>query len=204
MGNSISAPFSGLANRRLGRKPILWLFSFSPFTCNIYDIDVVAQSGAVEASSLESVNPEQIVDQQQQPQPQPHLLTKDNNPVTYHTKWSDLHPDSQNFLTQIEWVDLPFLLSFLCWNVNYFCTMNLCLLHLSVSPWLQQKFFFSLSLFLSPFVKMWIILCKCWFVKFFLCLAVTGTNGAFAIFLVLSWEILSIFLFFCLTTPEQI
>ena len=70
MGNSISAPFSGLANRRLGRKPILWLFSFSPFTCNIYDIDVVAQSGAVEASSLESVNPEQIVDQQQQPQPQ--------------------------------------------------------------------------------------------------------------------------------------
>ena len=39
---------------------------------------------------------------QQQPQPQPHLLTKDNNPVTYHTKWSDLHPDSQNFLTQIE------------------------------------------------------------------------------------------------------
>jgi hypothetical protein len=40
--------------------------------------------------------------QLQQQQQQVHLLTKDNNPVTYHTKWSDLHPDSQNFLIQIE------------------------------------------------------------------------------------------------------
>ncbi|GFP80945.1 nuclear pore complex protein nup58 [Phtheirospermum japonicum] len=44
--------------------------------------------------------------QQQQPQAQPqqqlYLFTNDKVPATYSTKWSDLHPDSQKVLLQIE------------------------------------------------------------------------------------------------------
>ncbi|RYQ80505.1 hypothetical protein Ahy_Scaffold1g106873 isoform A [Arachis hypogaea] len=40
--------------------------------------------------------------QQQQQQQQLFLFTNDKTPATYSTNWSDLHPDSQKFLLQIE------------------------------------------------------------------------------------------------------
>ncbi|MCO5574653.1 hypothetical protein L7F22_028443 [Adiantum nelumboides] len=39
---------------------------------------------------------------QQHQQQHVHLLTKDKVPVSYHSKWADLHPDSQNFFLQVE------------------------------------------------------------------------------------------------------
>lgn len=40
--------------------------------------------------------------QQQQQQQQIHLFTTEKAPVTYQTKWADIHPDSQKLLLQIE------------------------------------------------------------------------------------------------------
>ncbi|KAK7406600.1 hypothetical protein VNO78_08229 [Psophocarpus tetragonolobus] len=40
--------------------------------------------------------------QQQQPQQQLFLFTNDRTPASYGTNWSDLHPDSQKILLQIE------------------------------------------------------------------------------------------------------
>lgn len=40
--------------------------------------------------------------QQQQQQEQIHLFTTEKTPVTYQTKWADIHPDSQKLLLQIE------------------------------------------------------------------------------------------------------
>lgn len=40
--------------------------------------------------------------QNQQQQQQIHLFTTEKTPVTYQTKWADIHPDSQKLLLQIE------------------------------------------------------------------------------------------------------
>ncbi|XVF59507.1 hypothetical protein PTKIN_Ptkin07bG0281400 [Pterospermum kingtungense] len=45
---------------------------------------------------------QQQLQQQQQQQQQPFLFTNDKTPANYSTKWSDLHPDSQKILLQIE------------------------------------------------------------------------------------------------------
>ncbi|KAL9671893.1 hypothetical protein QQ045_009466 [Rhodiola kirilowii] len=46
--------------------------------------------------------PQQLQQQQQQQQQQLFLFTNDKVPASYSTKWSDLHPDSQKLLLQIE------------------------------------------------------------------------------------------------------
>ncbi|KAF3545494.1 hypothetical protein DY000_02009358 [Brassica cretica] len=51
-----------------------------------------------------SFQPQQFHQQQQQQQSQPqlYLFTNDQAPASYSTEWSDLHPDSQKLLLEIE------------------------------------------------------------------------------------------------------
>ncbi|KAM0951513.1 putative nucleoporin p58/p45 [Dioscorea sansibarensis] len=46
--------------------------------------------------------PQQLAQQQQQPQQQMLLCTKDGTAVGYHTKFEELHPDSQKLMFQIQ------------------------------------------------------------------------------------------------------
>jgi hypothetical protein len=46
----------------------------------------------------------QAQQQQQQQQQQLFLFTNDRTPASYSTNWADLHPDSQKYLLQIEYV----------------------------------------------------------------------------------------------------
>ncbi|KAI5067884.1 hypothetical protein GOP47_0016229 [Adiantum capillus-veneris] len=59
-------------------------------------------STSQQASPSFLLTPQQHQHPQHQQQQHVHLLTKDKVPVTYHTKWADLHPDSQNFILQVE------------------------------------------------------------------------------------------------------
>lgn len=58
---------------------------------------------------------QQVQQQQQQPQQQMLLCTKDGTAVGYHTKFEELHPDSQKLMLQIQY-GFPFalFLSLLC------------------------------------------------------------------------------------------
>lgn len=61
----------------------------------------------------------QFQQQQQQQQNQLFLFTNDKTPASYGTKWADLHPDSQKFLLQIEYV-LSFFIKYLyTWQKVY-------------------------------------------------------------------------------------
>jgi hypothetical protein len=70
----------------------------------------------------------QAQQQQQQQQQQLFLFTNDRTPASYSTNWADLHPDSQKYLLQIEYVIIPgFILRckerfFIdCWLITVIC-----------------------------------------------------------------------------------
>ena len=46
--------------------------------------------------------------QVQLPQQPTFLFKADKSPATYNTKWEELHPDSQKYLLEIEWVFFSF------------------------------------------------------------------------------------------------